>query len=118
MAYTDLFNKAIDDLATKLNTISGLRVYTDPRNISPPCVFIDAPRFTAINYNIVRMSFDVKVIGSGPGDKFALQDILSKAAAILTGQTGATSGSPGVALIAGTEMPCYDIVIDLQAQTN
>lgn len=118
MAYTDLFNVSIDNLSSTLAAISGLKVYTDPRNISAPCVFIDAPRFTAINYNVVRMSFDVKVIGSGPGDKFALQNILSQAAAILTAKTGAQSGSPGTALIGGTEMPCYDLVIDIEAQTN
>ena len=118
MAYTDLFNEAIGDLAATLGAISGLTVYTDPRNISAPCVFIDAPRFTAINYNVVKMSFDVKVIGSGPGDKFALQNILSKVAAILSAKTGTQSGAPGVASIGGTEMPCYDIVIDIQAQTN
>ena len=30
MAYTDLFNEAIDDLSATLATITGLRVVTDP----------------------------------------------------------------------------------------
>ena len=36
MAYTDLFNEAIDDLSATLATISGLRVVTDPGKINPP----------------------------------------------------------------------------------
>jgi hypothetical protein len=47
MAYTDLFNVGIDNLATSLATITDMRVVTDPRNINPPCVFIDAPTFIA-----------------------------------------------------------------------
>jgi len=42
-AYTDLFNVALDNLTTTLNTITGLTVTNDPRNINPPCAFIDAP---------------------------------------------------------------------------
>ena len=56
VAFTDLFNECLDDLAAKLATISGLQVVTDPRNLVPPCVFIDAPTFQAYNGNIVKMS--------------------------------------------------------------
>ena len=52
VAFTDLFNDCLDDLAAKLATISGLQVVTDPRNLVPPCVFIDAPTFQAYNGNI------------------------------------------------------------------
>jgi hypothetical protein len=31
-AYTDLFNTAINTLAAKLNTVTGLVCVTDPRN--------------------------------------------------------------------------------------
>jgi len=40
-AYTDLFNEAIDDLTATLQEITGLQVVNDPRNIVPPCAFID-----------------------------------------------------------------------------
>ena len=30
VAYTDLFNEALDDLAAKLNTVTGLTVVTEP----------------------------------------------------------------------------------------
>jgi hypothetical protein len=46
MAYTDLFNEAIDDLTASLTAVSGLRVVNDATKIVPNCVFIDAPSFT------------------------------------------------------------------------
>jgi hypothetical protein len=33
MAYTDLFNEAIDDLTASLTAVSGLRVVNDPQNL-------------------------------------------------------------------------------------
>jgi hypothetical protein len=56
-AYTDLFNEALDDLTATLTAVSGLQVVNDPRNLVPPCVFIDAPSFDAFNYNIVKLMF-------------------------------------------------------------
>ena len=56
VAFTDLFNEALDDLTATLTAVSGLQVVNDPRNLVPPCVFIDAPSFDAWNYNIVNVS--------------------------------------------------------------
>jgi hypothetical protein len=68
MAYTDLFNEAIDDLTASLTAVSGLRVVNDATKIVPNCVFIDAPSFTTIagNGNVIRLEFPIRVIGSGP----------------------------------------------------
>ena len=54
VAFTDLFNEALDDLTATLTAVSGLQVVNDPRSLVPPCVFIDAPSFDAWNYNIVK----------------------------------------------------------------
>jgi hypothetical protein len=62
VAFTDLFNEALDDLTATLTAVSGLQVVNDPRNLVPPCVFIDAPSFDAFNYNIVKLMFPVKII--------------------------------------------------------
>ena len=51
VAYTDLFNVALDDLTATLTSITGLTVTNDPRSINPPCAFIDAPSFVAFNFN-------------------------------------------------------------------
>ena len=49
VAYTDLFNECLDDLAATLNTVTGLQVVTDPRNLVPPCVMIGAPTLSLIH---------------------------------------------------------------------
>lgn len=118
MAYTDLFNEAIDDLRTTLATISGLPVATDPRHVTTSCVFIDAPSFDAWNYNIVRLDFPVKVIGSGPGNLDALRDILAIVAKVLAKNVAVKSGQPTVTSIGGQEYPSYDLTISMQAQTG
>jgi hypothetical protein len=117
VTYTDLFNEAIDDLAATLKTITGLPVAIDPRQITTSCVFIDAPSFDAWNYNIVRMDFPVKIIGSGPGNLDALRDLLQIASKLLAKNVAVKSGNPTVVSIGGADYPAYDIVISLQAQT-
>ena len=118
MAYTDLFNEAIDDLATTLDTISGLRVVQDPRYVAPNCVFIDAPSFEAWNAKIVKMTFPVQVVGMGPGNLDALRPVLAIAAQLLAKNVAVTVGRPTVLDIGGTMVPAYDLTIALQAQTG
>lgn len=118
MAYTDLFNEAIDDLATTLGTISGLRVITDPRYVAPNCVFIDAPSFEAWNANIAKMTFPVQVVGMGPGNLDALRPVLAICAQLLAKNVAVTVGRPTALDIGGTTVPAYDLTIALQAQTG
>lgn len=116
MAYTDLFNEAIDDLATTLATITGLRIVTDPRNLNSNCVFIDAPSFTAMNDHIVTMIFSVRVIGIGPGNLDTLRPLLAISANLLEKNVAVVSGNPALASIGGQEFPAYDLTIRMQAQ--
>ena len=85
MAYTDLFNEAIDDVTATLTAVSGLRVVNDPTKLVPNCVYLDAPNFTTTfgNGNIVRLEFPIKVIGSGPAGLPVLRSILSIVATVL-----------------------------------
>jgi hypothetical protein len=53
--WPDLFNEGLDDLAATLATITGLRVVMNPKDINPPCVFLNAPTIDAFNYNIARI---------------------------------------------------------------
>jgi hypothetical protein len=116
MAYTDLFNEAIDDLATTLATITGLRVVTDPRNLNSNCCFIDAPSFEALNDHIVTVTFPVRIIGIGPGNLDTLRPLLAISASLLGKNVGVNSGTPALASIGGQEFPAYDISIRMQAQ--
>jgi hypothetical protein len=118
MAYTDLFNEAIDDLSATLKTITGLPVAIDPRAITTSCVFIDAPSFDAFNYNIVTLDFPVKIIGSGPGNLDALRNLLQIASKLLAKNVAVRNGRPTVVSIGGADYAAYDLLISMQAQTG
>jgi hypothetical protein len=55
--YTDLFNEGYDDLVAKLQTVPSLQVVNDPRNIVPPCVFVNIDSIEGFNYNIAKLTF-------------------------------------------------------------
>lgn len=120
VAYNDLFNEALDDLATTLTTVTGLQVVTDPRNIVPPCAFIDAPTFSVYGGggNIVQMTYTVRIITLGPGNLDAQRNLMHLASLVLGKNVAVTSGRPTIAIIGGAEMPAYDLTIEMQAQTS
>lgn len=120
IAYTDLFNEALDDLAASLTSITGLQVVTDPRNLVPPCAFIDAPTFSVYGGggNIVQMTFTVRIITLGPGNLDAQRNLMHLASMVLGKNVAVTSGRPTIAIIGGAEMPAYDLTIEMQAQTS
>ena len=117
VAFTDLFNEALDDLTATLTAVSGLQVVNDPRNANTPCVFIDAPTFEAFNYNIVKMIFPVRVITLGPNNLDAQRSLLNLASKVLAANVGLTDGRPTIAMIGGADYPAYDLTITMQAQT-
>jgi hypothetical protein len=118
VAYTDLINEALDDLAATLTTITGLQVVTDPRNLVPPCAFIDAPSFVAFNRNIVKLTFPVRLITLGPGNLDAQRSLMNMAALVLAKNVAVTAGRPTIAVIGGSELAAYDLTIEMQAQTS
>jgi hypothetical protein len=119
MAYTDLLNETIDDVAATLAAVSGIRCVTDPTKLVPNCVFILAPSFTtyAGNGNIVTMDFPIKVVGSGPAGLPVLREILNIVALVLASSVIVLSGQPGSLDIGGASYPCYDLTVKVQAQT-
>ncbi|NDD56008.1 hypothetical protein EBZ39_19445, partial [bacterium] len=109
VAFTDLFNEALDDLTATLTAVSGLQVVNDPRNLVPPCVFIDAPSFDAWNYNIVKLMFPVKIITLGPANLDAQRSLLNIMSKVLTANIAVTDGRPTSTLIGGVEYPSYEV---------
>jgi hypothetical protein len=117
VAFTDLFNEALDDLTATLVAVSGLQVVNDPRNLVPPCVFIDAPSFDAFNYNIVKLMFPVKIITLGPANLDAQRSLLNIMSKVLAANVAVTDGRPTTTLIGGAEYPSYEVTANVQAQT-
>ena len=117
VAFTDLFNEALDDLTATLTAVSGLQVANDPRNLVPPCVFIDAPSFDAWNYNIVKLMFPVKIITLGPANLDAQRSLLNIMSKVLAANIAVTDGRPTSTLIGGVEYPSYEVTANVQAQT-
>ena len=117
VAFTDLFNEALDDLTATLTAVTGLQVVSDPRNLVPPCAFIDAPSFEALNYNIVKMTFPVRCITLGPNNLDAQRSLMNLASKVLGANVGLTDGRPTIAMIGGADYPAYDLTITMQAQT-
>jgi hypothetical protein len=119
MAYTDLFNEAIDDVTATLTAVSGLRVVNDPTKLVPNCVYLDAPNFTTTfgNGNIVRLEFPIKVIGSGPAGLPVLRSILSIVATVLGSSIIVMGGRPSSLEIGGAMYPYNDLDCAIQAQT-
>ena len=118
MAYTDLFNEAIDDVAATLTAVVGLRVVTDATKIVPNCVFIDAPSWEtqAGNGKVIEMSFPIKVIGSGPAGLPVLRQILGICALVQSSKIIIMSGQPGSVEIGGATYPAYNMTMSLKAQ--
>jgi hypothetical protein len=117
-AYSDFLNDAFDDLVTILQGITGLRVVDDPRNIAPPCAFVDAPSVESFNGNIVTMTFPVTLISTGPGNLDALRQLLNLTAALITKNIAVMSAQPKVVTLGGQEFAGYEVIIPLQAQNG
>ena len=117
-AYTDLFNTAINNLATTLNAVTGLVCITDPRNVQAPCVLLDAMSFTAFNANIVDISRPVTVISLGPSNADAYRNALNVAAKVLAANVAVTDGRPTTLTIGGVDYPALSLTIEMKASTT
>lgn len=118
MAWSDLFNSGLDDLVDTLETISGLRVVMNPKDVNPPCVFINAPTIDAFNYNIAKMDVPVDVITLGPASLDALRDILAIVADLMAKNVAVTSATPAVFEVGSQSYASYRVIIPMQVQTS
>jgi hypothetical protein len=118
MAWPDLFNEGLDDLAATLATITGLRVVMNPKDINPPCVFINAPSIDAFNYNIARMEVPVDVITLGPASLDALRDVLAIVAKLMKKNVAMTDARPAVFEVGSQSYASYRVTIPMQVQDS
>ena len=113
----DMLNQGLLDLTTKLEAISDLHIVDDPRNICPNCVLIQAPSFSAFNYNILDVTFPLTVIGLPPGNHDNLVEMLKVVSAVCTGLKSVIDGRPVSVDIGGTVAPGYELTAKIQVQT-
>jgi hypothetical protein len=119
-AYTDLLNEALDDLVTSLGTISGLQVVTDPRNMRPPCAFVNAPTFTTplMTNKRWKLVFPVQVLVPGPFNLDAQRTLLNLAAKIMGANLAVMEGRPTSLDVGGALYPAYELQIYMEAKSS
>lgn len=100
-------------LVTKLGTITGLPVVSssDPRNINPPCVLVDAPSFLMHTNVVTEMQFSIKILAIGPGDRKALDKLLDLADLVRAAEIGLMSGRPTVTQIGNQDFASYELTL-------
>jgi hypothetical protein len=118
-AYTDLLNTSLDDLATTLGTITGLQVVTDPRNMRPPCVFINAPSFETplMTNKRWKLTFPVQLLVPGPFNLDAQRTLLNLCSLIMGKNVAVTEGRPTSLDIGGALYPAYELIINMEAKS-
>ena len=110
-ATVDAFKLGYDNVVDKLQTITGLTVYDDPRNLNPPCAFVDAP-VIRMNSNLVfDMTLTVRIIGIGPADYQCLSRLLTLADLVRRAQIGLTDVRPAVTTIGSQDYASYELTI-------
>jgi hypothetical protein len=110
-ATPNAFKLGYDNIVDKLQTITGLRVLDDPRNINPPCALVDAPTIRMNSNLIFDMTVSVKIIGIGPGDYQTLTKLLELADLVRRAQIGLTDVRPTVTTIGSQEFASYELTI-------
>jgi hypothetical protein len=106
------FKDGYDDLVDTLQAITGLRVVDDPRNINPPCALVQPPNITMHTNVIAELSFQVTLIGFGPGQYQAMTQLLDLADLIRAEEIGLISAVPALQPIAGQDYPAYQLTIN------
>ena len=84
---------------------------SDPRNINPPCVLVDAPSFLMHTNVITEMQFNIKILAIGPGDRKALDKLLQLADLIREAELGLMSGRPTVTQIGNQDFASYEMTL-------
>ena len=100
-------------LVTRLGPITGLPVVSssDPRNINPPCVLVDAPSFLMHTNVVTEMQFSIKILAIGPGDRKALDKLLELADLVRAAEIGLMSGRPTVTQIGNQDFASYELTL-------
>ena len=105
-----IFYAAQQTLVSSLTDLS-LAVVTDPRNARPMSVLVGPPSFQCFNDNIADISFAVSILAAPPGNQDAADYLMTVADTIMDSPISVLSGSPGMAVIGGQDVPTYDLTV-------
>ncbi len=111
---TNILNDAYDNLVTKLQTITGLRVASDPRNLNPPTAFVQAPTALLNTNGVYEVDFIVQIVGIGPAERKCLSTLLELVDKIRVERIGLLSATPSVLSLGGQEYAAYDLVLNVK----
>ena len=107
----NLFKTGYDQLVTQLQTITGLRVFNDPRNLNVPCALVEAPTIDMASNVVADMQFRVVIIGIGIGDKRTMDQLLDLADLVREAKIGLTAATPTTVSYGGADYPAYELTI-------
>ena len=107
-----MFKDGYDQLVTQLQTITGLRVFNDPRNINPPCAIVEAPSMTLTTNVNADMEFRVVVMALGIGDNTTLDSLLDVADLVRQAKIGLTAARPTTVSYGGADYSAYELTIN------
>ena len=106
-----LFKTGYDQLVTTLQTITGLKVFDDPRTLNPPCALVEAPTIS-LNTNVnADMEFRVVIIAPGTGDNRTLDTLLDAADLVREAKIGLTAARPTTITYGGMDYSAYELTI-------
>lgn len=107
----NMFKDGYDQLVTQLQTITGLTVFDDPRNMNPPCAIVEAPSIVMASNVVADMEYRVVVIALGTGDNRTLDSLLDKIDLVREQRIGLTSARPTTVSYGGADYPAYELTI-------
>lgn len=107
----NMFKDGYDQLVTKLQTITGLKVFDDPRNLNPPCALVEAPTIAMASNVVADMEYRVVVIALGIGDNRTLDSLLDHIDLVRAAQIGLTDARPTTVSYGGADYPAYELTI-------
>lgn len=117
MSATGIFAEARTSLVDALGAL-GLAVVTDPRNARPKTVFVGAPTFDVITYNVGDITFDISILAAPPGNLDAEDYLITTADTIMNSPISVTSGRPVTFSVGDQQIPAYTLTVRVATRRN
>jgi hypothetical protein len=117
MAATGILAEARSAIVATLTTL-GVQAVTDPRNIRPRSVLVEAPTFTSFTYNVGDIRFTLRIVAAPPGNQDAEDYLITTADRIMNSSLAVTDGRPTLTDIGGQTLPSYDLTVAVAVRRN